>query len=80
MAKCVRGRGIEGVLRRAETVFADVRSICGERGVEFSFVHYGDYILGSGQWRSDRKILTSFAADWESHLTTKPMLYGVHGQ
>ena len=28
-----------GVPRRTETVFADV-SICGERGVEFSFVHY----------------------------------------
>lgn len=29
-----------GGLRRGETVSADVRSICGEHGIEFSFAHY----------------------------------------
>lgn len=46
----------------AETVLADVKIICGERGADFSFGHYGDYILGSRQWASGRRILTSLAA------------------
>jgi hypothetical protein len=32
-----------GAPRRAKTVFADVRSICEEQGVEFSFAHDGDF-------------------------------------
>lgn len=45
-----------GALRRAETVFADVRIICGERGLDFSFVNYGDYILGSGLYTRFRSM------------------------
>lgn len=45
VAKCFGGKGIGGVLGCAETVFADVKIICGERGADFSFGHYGDYIL-----------------------------------
>lgn len=50
--------------RRAETVFANVRSICEEQGVEFSFAHYGDFqVLANGQVLHDTNEFGGLTAD-----------------
>lgn len=50
--------------RRAETVFANVRSICEERGVEVSFAHYGDFqVLVNGQVLHDTNEFGGWTAD-----------------
>ena len=41
MKKCAGRRGMKGFRGVRKRYFEDVRSLCAEHGVEFSFAHYG---------------------------------------